>query len=312
MRPKKLKPARLIIIAPDFKQGGGCFVIRDFVIAMLDAGHDVVVATPGGSLWPGCKGYGVRAITIDSATQTCPEPYDLMIFSWWESLLWASQIPAHRFVWICQSIEEFFPEPEDGAARIRAVVPYLLRGIDVIAVSPWVQAILQARFGTESHLIPNQLPSDIDWSAARRDRDWSAKRSPADCTVVVEGNAMRFKGIPASVNTCNRLGFGRKVLLVAGGGLNDQFRREIEFDGWRVFQNLPRAEVIRQMAEADILLRTSLLDSFGFAPLEMMVTGGLVMVQHYQGAPGLCEHGGNSVCFSSDAEILDAFRKNAE
>jgi GT2 family glycosyltransferase len=309
---EKTSSARIIVIAPDYCLSGGIFVICDFIQAMLLSGYDVTVATPSGSLNHDNVKYGGQLCSVAYARKHYGSPYDLFVFTWWESLFWGSRIPARRFLWIAQSIEEYFPPPERPDERIRALAPYLLRGIEVISISPWIQAVLSTRFGTESELIWNQLPSDINWDSFTRQRDWQNVSSPADCSVVVEGSFIAYKNVPAAIELCNKLGFGRKTLIFSGSPNSWEEIEDLKKQGWTVLNNLSRSEVIDQFSKADVLLRMSLLDSFGFAPLEMMATGGLVMVQHYQGAPGLCINGVNSICFAEPNEINKAFERNLE
>jgi len=301
------KSARIIVLAPDYTLSGGIFVIRDFIQAMETDGYDVTIATPSGSLNHANAKYGGRLCSIAYAIKNYGAPFDLFVFTWWESLFWGARIPARRFLWLAQSIEEYFPPAAQPQERLRALAPYLLRGIEVVAVSHWIQAVLSTRFGTDSHLIMNQLPGDIEWAAMANSRDWKSKLSPQDCSVVVEGSFAKYKNLPEAINLCDRLNFKSKTLVFAGTPESWEFIDELRAKGWVVLNNISRAEVVRVFSVNDVLIRASLLDSFGFAPLEMMATGGLVIVKHYQGAPGLCIHGRNAICFSNETDILNAF-----
>jgi GT2 family glycosyltransferase len=307
------KNSQLIVIAaPDYTVSGGIFVIKEFAHALRSAGFEVLIATPSGPKHPDNIQYESKPVSLEYLSMEIKAPIELLVFTWWESLFWASMIPTKRFLWLAQSIEEFFVPEEQAEERIKILAPYLLRGIEVIAVSPWIQAQLSVRFGIESQLILNQIPGDFDWKALHCLRDWKKIKSPSDASVVIEGSFSPFKNLGEAIALVNSLNFRKKTLIYAGNVDDQTNLSKLPSQGWRVLNNIARTKVLEEFKNSDLLIRTSLLDSFGFAPLEMMATEGLVMVKHYQGAPGLCHNGVNSICFQTVEDIHAAFRMQVE
>lgn len=303
---------RLAVVAPDYVLSGGIFVIKEFVKALSDAGFEVTLITRSGQRNPQNGGYGYPNVGIELLSASNPKPFDALIFTWWESLFWAYRIPAKRFVWLAQSIEEYFIPANQLEQRLRILAPYLLRGIDVISVSPWIQAEMSTRFGIESVLIPNQLNADVNWQKYVRKREWRNISNPGNAKVVIEGSFQRYKGLDEAISLVDSLEFKDKTLIFSGEIDHTGRWQTLRSSGWKVINNALREDVLAEFQSSDVLIRTSYLDSFGFAPLEMMATEGLVFVKHYQGVPGLCFHDWNAVVFSDAAEIRAAFERHGE
>ncbi|MDQ3231702.1 MAG: hypothetical protein M3Q07_07765, partial [Pseudobdellovibrionaceae bacterium] len=303
---------RVLVVAPDYAVSGGIFVIAEFIAALKKNGMQVVVATPRGARHPPNHNYGAELYSLEYLTHKNGQPFALMVVTCWESLFWASRIPAERFLWLAQSIEEYFVDPERLSERLRIIAPYLVRGVQVISVSHWIQTVLSVRFGINSTLIENQLSPLVDWSQYPRVRDWESIREPEDASVVVEGSCAKFKNLEEAIDIVEHLGFVRKTLIFAGSLEDRNFLENRDLSGWTVLNNIDREDVLKRFSEADILVRTSALDSFGFAPLEMMATGGLVMIKPYQGAPGHCMNGYNALFFSDASDLRSHFARQKE
>lgn len=304
---------RVVVFAPDFQASGGIFVIQEFCRASAANGFTVDIVTPSGFLLKENRKYGFPCYSVEDFGATQAEFCDLVVLTWWETFFWAAgRVATGRVLWLCQSLENALYAGITGAnARIqdmRSTTLYALKGHHVITVSPWLSAILDARYGIQNTLICNTLSDDIPWCKYQRIRNWESILSPADAHVLVEGTFAKHKDLQTAIEYCDTLGFASRTLLC--GHIEDERDRiNLKERGWKVISGIPREEVAAEMSKADILLRTSKLDSFGFAPLEMMATGGLVMVRHYQGAPGLCHDGETAICFENITDIELAFQK---
>lgn len=309
LRESQRTGRQIAVVSPDYQIGGGIYVIVDFVRALRRGGYHVTVITPAGRGHQANDNFGAdRVAALGDFNLFSTHIFDVIVVTWWESLYWCAHIRAREIVWLAQSIEDLFVREELRADRLRIMGAYLLRGVRIIAISEWIQATLEVRYGAASDLILNELDASIPWAAHQRPRAWPSLLKPADISVIVEGNTQPYKNLQEAVALVDRLGFRRKTVVYSGEDLD--YMRALTATGWRVLRNLTRCQVLEELAAHDVLLRTSLLDSYGLSPLEMMATGGLVMVRHYQGAPSVCRHESTALCFTTEAEILAMFRRN--
>lgn len=129
------------------------------------------------------------------------------------------------------------------------------------------------------------------FAPARRDPAWRARQgwTEQDMVVLFFGRLVLEKGVDAYVETINRLrSAGQEVrpLVVGAGPAADRFEK---LSGVRLTGHLDGAELARAVASADILLATSLSETFGNVMLEAMTCGLAVVSADVASARGLIE-----------------------
>lgn len=138
----------------------------------------------------------------------------------------------------------------------------------IFTISKWCQKWLKDDYEQTSEYVPNGIDTGMFYPVKR---DFSNRK----IRVLVEGNsADYYKNVDESFEITNRL---------------DRNKYEIWFmsylgepKSWykvdRFLHKIPHKHVAKVYRSADILVKSSILESFSYPPLEMMATGGYVVV----------------------------------
>lgn len=169
--------------------------------------------------------------------------------------------------YLVQNMERGFYLP-GRFERINSTATYNRRlGIDYITISRWCEKWLKEDFGNTVKYAPNGIDLSI-FEVKKRKFDGKIK-------ILIEGNCKdHYKNVDESFRIVEKL---------------DKDKYEINYlsyekepkDWYRVdnfYHKVPHSEVGKIYQDSDILIKTSILESFSYPPLEMMATGGLVVV----------------------------------
>jgi len=169
--------------------------------------------------------------------------------------------------YLVQNMERGFYLP-GRFERIKATATYNKQlGVDYITISKWCERWLKEDFGNDVKYAPNGIDLSI-FEFKKRNFDGKIK-------ILIEGNCKDYyKNVDESFRIVEKL---------------DKDKYEINYlsyekepkDWYRVdnfYHKVPHSEVGKIYQESDILIKTSILESFSYPPLEMMATGGLVVV----------------------------------
>lgn len=136
-----------------------------------------------------------------------------------------------------------------------------------ITVSKWCQSWLKEKFEKEANYAPNGIDMTL---FPYKERDFKGK-----IKILIEGNSDDYyKNVDESFKIVEKL---------------DKKKYEIQFLSYQgepkswyyvdtFLHRVPHEEVGKIYQNADILIKSSILESFSYPPLEMMATGGLVVV----------------------------------
>lgn len=166
----------------------------------------------------------------------------------------------------------------------------LVRARHLTAVSPYLAEELRAMVRCPIQVVPNPVPTSlIDGGGPRAPADWRDR--PPRIVMLINGWGPRKNAEPAMQAMCRILdaypgarmhlygpdfGAGERAQgWAAGQALPEVF----EYHGWT-----PNAEVLRALAEMDILVHPSLEESFGMTVAEAMTLGVPVVAGQSSGA----------------------------
>lgn len=140
--------------------------------------------------------------------------------------------------------------------------------INYITISKWCEAWLKKEFGIQRvGFAPNGLERDMFY---QEKRDFSGK-----IRILIEGDcASEYKNVDESFRITNKL--DREQYEIWYLSYNGKPKNWYEYDRFLhkvEYKSMP--DIYRQ---CHILLKTSLLESFSYPPLEMMATGGFVVL----------------------------------
>ena len=170
-------------------------------------------------------------------------------------------------------------------------------GIEYITISEWCKDWLKKKFGKEAKLARNGI--DVEKFKVE-DRKFEGK-----IKVLVEGNsADHYKNVDESFRIIEKL--DKEKFEISYLSYEGEPKKWYHVD--RFYHRIPHDEIGRVYGENDILLKSSILESFSYPPLEMMATGGFAVVAPNGGNVEYLVDGENCLLYTQ-GDIDDAVNK---
>lgn len=194
--------------------------------------------------------------------------FDTMVATLWATLDFIKKYPnVKNRMYLVQNYETDFAD-FGKFMRIEANATYEDEtGVKYLTISKWCENWLKEKFEKECKYAPNGI--DLQQFEFKK-RNFKGK-----IKILVEGNSDDYyKNVDESFKIVEKL---------------DKKKYEIHFLSYqgtpkkwyyvdKFMHKVPYSKVGKVYQEADILIKSSILESFSYPPLEMMATGGLVVV----------------------------------
>ena len=162
------------------------------------------------------------------------------------------------------------------------------KNIKYLTISKWCESWLKTEFGKTCKYAPNGIEFDRFHDTAE-ERTLSGK-----IRILIEGDcASYYKNVDESFEIVNKL--EKEKFEIWYMSYNAQPKEWYRVD--KFFHKVPYAKVAQIYRECDILIKTSVLESFSYPPLEMMATGGLVLAVPNGGNVEYLEDGKNCLLY---------------
>ena len=169
--------------------------------------------------------------------------------------------------YLVQNYEAGFYPPAHPC-RIPCNSTYSMSGVKYLTISKWCRRWLEEEFNRDVRYVPNGIDCT---SYPVVDRDFSEGK----IRILVEGDsASTYKNVDEAFHIIDLLDPERYEIWYMS--YNGKPKEEYRVD--RFFHKVPHEEVGTIYSQCHILLKTSTLESFSYPPLEMMATGGYVVV----------------------------------
>ena len=185
----------------------------------------------------------------------------------WTTLPFVEEYPnIGRRCYLVQNYETDFYEGGDPL-RVQANRTYMPHNhVKFLTISKWCRKWLKELYGQDAAYAPNGLDSDR-FSPRKRSMDGKIR-------ILIEGDcAVEYKNVDESFQITNALDPGQYEVWYMS--YNAEPKEWYRID--RFLHKVPYEKVPVIYGACDILLKTSLLESFSYPPLEMMASGGYVL-----------------------------------
>ena len=257
-----------------------------FVIPAANVAGGIIVATKHAAILKK-HGYDVTMINMDLETQTVDKLYDkdtyinvvannnlhmdisvdIMIATMWFTTMFAKAYhKCDKIKYLVQGKEDGFYEP-DKVDILLANASYNLNNVDYLTISKWCKEWLKKEYDKDAKYAPN----GIDLKLFReKKRNFSGK-----IKILIEGDSSsKYKNVDESFEIVNRLDPNKyEITYLSYNGKPKEWYRVDKF-----YNKVHHNDVVKSYQDADILLKSSYLESFSYPPLEMMATGGVSVV----------------------------------
>lgn len=226
--------------------------------------------------------------------------FDTMVATLWSTLAYIKKYPnAKNKLYFVQNLETDFYEPGSGEPRFLANATYCdMTNIQYITMSRWCKKWLKERFGKEAKYSSNGIELS---HFAYRERTFGRGK----IKIIIEGDSRsEYKNTDEAFKIVGKLDPNKYEVSYLS------YRKEPK-DWYRVdhfFNRISPEKVGEVYGSCDILIKTSLLESFSLPPLEMMATGGLSIVVPNEGNVEYLRDGENCL-FYEQGNIDDGVKK---
>lgn len=261
----KMKPS-VVFVFPSTEISGGIMVALKHAAFMQKKGYDITILAYNPSLnW--MEYDGCRFPVISYGKNDVFAYFDKGIATMWSTTSFVETHPKlkERY-YLVQNYEVDFYEP-DITLRLQANQTYNLeREIRYITISKWCQNWLRERYHKIARYAPNGIATQ---DFKEKTRDFAGK-----VRVLIEGDcAVDYKRVDESFRITNQL--DKEKYEVWYMSYNEKPKEWYQYD--KFLHRVAYKDVPKVYSACDILLKSSVLESFSYPPLEMMATGGFVV-----------------------------------
>jgi len=289
-------PRTVAFVLPTTNISGGVNVIIKHCNILKNAGINAFIInsdTPTVNI----KNKDGEVEVISNVTSQVDAKIDMMVASLWATLEYVRKYPkVKEKAYLVQNFETDFMKFGDYSKLI-ANSTYSYDDVKYITISKWCQNWLEEKFERKVEYIPNGIDLEAFPYKQRKIND--------KVKILVEGNSDDYyKNVDESFKIIEKL---------------DKSKYEIHFLSYqgkpkkwyyvdKFMHKVPHDEVYKVYQEADILIKSSILESFSYPPLEMMATGGVAVVVPNEGNIEYLKDNENCL-FYSQGNIDEAIKK---
>lgn len=284
---RSMMNTNIAFVLPALNISGGIMVAFEHMQMLRNAGYDVTVINDDydKSRWAtfNDKEYPV----LPSRYSYFKGTFDKTVSTMWSTVDFAEKyaLIKQRY-YLVQNFETDFYEPNDSL-RLLANKKYCPNvPMQFVTISKWCQDWLLERFEKECRYAPNGIHTK---NYPEHKRDLSGK-----VRILIEGdNAVYYKNVDESFKITNELDRDKFEIWYMSYNASPKSWYKVD----KFCHKVPFEEVSKVYSQCDILLKTSILESFSYPPLEMMSTGGYVVAVKNGGNVEYLEHGKNCLFY---------------
>jgi glycosyltransferase involved in cell wall biosynthesis len=296
---------RIAFLVNDLQLSGGVGVVIHHARQVTRHGHDVslvLVREQDVPHWGYDALEGMHVVSLAEAQAQC---FDVTVATWWETTYSLFTVPAERYAYFVQSLEDRFYEPE-MVERLGAALTLDLP-VAFITEARWIRDTLaQLRPDARCYFVRNGIDKAIFPAA-----EGVEPRLRGPLRILIEGNpSVALKGIQDAVASVGGMREPRHVTVVtsehgafAGGGVD------------RVLGPVPHRDMAVLYAETDVVLKLSRVEGMFGPPLEGFHRGATCVVTEVTGHEEYIQHGWNGIVADWDdpsgtARLLDRLARD--
>lgn len=256
----------IAIVVPSTNISGGILVAIKHAQLLKKHGYDVCLINAQNNEEDIVNNEGTLSV-IPACMTIFTVFFDTMVATMWLTLEFVRNYQrCQNKKYLVQGYEVDFYQ-HGAYERIRANATYNQNDIQYLTISKWCKRWLEEKYHQKVSYAPNGI--DLKKFECKK-RNFKGK-----IKILVEGNSKDYyKNVDESFKIVEKLDFEKFEIHYLSYEQEpkkwyhvDKFHHKVSHD-----------EVGKLYQECDILIKTSLLDSFAYPPLEMMATGGLCVV----------------------------------
>jgi len=277
---------KVAFLVNDLQLSGGIGVVVQHALALVRRhGFEITLVLVREQDDPHWAYEPLADLHILSFPQACQERYDIAIATWWETTYSLFDVPADRYAYFVQSLEDRFYRPEH-AERVGAGLMLDLP-VAFITEAAWIaETLAELRPDALCVLVRNGIDKDIFAIPERLD-----VRLEGPLRVLVEGNPRSwFKHVHDAIDAVEAMSEPHHLTVVCGDreGLG-----EVAADA--IVGPLSADEMAALYGDTDVLLKLSSVEGMFGPPLEAFHRGATCVTTPVTGYDEYVEHGTNAL-----------------
>lgn len=198
---------------------------------------------------------------------------DTMVATLWATLQYVKAYPNNKNkAYLVQNFETDFYENDDYQKFMANATYNSYMPVKYLTISKWCEQWLKDDYNQDCKFVPNGIKLELFQYKEREFKD--------KIKILIEGNsADYYKNVDESFKIVEKLDKDKyEINYLSYHGEPKEWYYVDKF-----LHKVPHDEVGKIYASCDILIKSSILESFSYPPLEMMATGGLVVVVPNEG-----------------------------
>ncbi len=289
----------IAFVLPSTQISGGILVALKHASVLRNAGYDVLILSEGFSE-KDVTYLGETFPVISTNMSQIHGSFDQAVATLWSTTNFIRMYPAiSTRSYLVQGFETDFSAP-GSIFRFSANQTYSLDDIRYLTISKWCEKWLHDDFGRRSTYIPN----GIELSRFKSQKRIFGKKK---IRILIEGNSDDYyKNVDEAFKVVGRLNRQKyEIWFMSYQGKPKEWYQLDKFLHQVAYDDVPDIYL-----QCDILLKTTILESFSYPPLEMMATGGYVVAVSNDGNAEYLKDGEN--CLLYEQGDIDAAVKAIE
>ena len=287
----------IAFVLPSTNISGGVNVVLKHCNILRDNGWDVMVINMDTSD-DNIKSEDGEVNVISGVKHDFYARFDGLVATLYTTLDFVKRYPrVKKKFYLVQNFETDFNDYGSPAKRIANATYVGNDDVKYITISKWCKRWLEEDFDQKVKYIPN----GIDLKKFK----FHERKIGKKIKLLVEGNSNDYyKNVDESFRVIEKLDKDKyEIVYLSYLGKPKEWYRVDKF-----YNKVPHDKVGEIYGECDILLKTSILESFSYPPLEMMATGGYVVAVPNDGNKEYLIDGENCL-FYEQGNIDDAVEK---
>lgn len=285
----------IVFMLPVIQISGGALVALKHASILQKYGYDVTIFNDGYEKDIEAESGGCIFPVISKRTIQIRAMIDKCVATLWSTCEFFDEYgKIKERYYLIQNYETDFYQPGE-ALRVRANATYKQRiPVKTITISKWCESWFEKDYGQKAWYAPNGLDTERFYP---QERDFSGK-----IRILVEGNSDDYyKNVDESFRITNQLDSERYEVWYMSyqGKPKDWYRID------RFLHKIPYSQVPDIYRQCHILIKSSILESFSYPPLEMMATGGCVVVAPNGGNVEYLRNGVNCLFYEQEQDAIE-------
>ncbi len=280
-----------MFVIPVFQISGGALVAIKHCTILKKHGYDVTIFNEGDEpdKWVEKDGESIPIFNIKNSAFL--GSIDNAVGTLWTTMDFIRQYPRieNRFYLVQNYETDFYSE--ETFLKFRANQSYFINEkVRYLTISRWCQKWLEEKYHKASAYAPNGIDCEVFYPKVRF-------LEPKKIRILIEGNSDDYyKNVDESFKIVELLDKSRyEIYYLSYQGKPKGFYYVDKF-----MHKVPYEKVADVYRSCDILIKSSILESFSYPPLEMMATGGFVVVAPNGGNIEYLEDGENCLFYDHD------------